>query len=268
MALPSAAVNIVCLKRLRTLFLLPQKKPEQSYNPDYFLWFFNTTTNQYDDLYTTDDSTFRAENYRKTSSYKQLTPTTLKEPYLREFFGSYETKFTAIKNVCGLNAPVIWKPLPNESDTKLHLILVANTNDVKIGFSCKADRYNLVNQFKQMATAMKIGYKDYIVEGDNFSKSNVLSTINSVYPGKNDIVIFFYRGHGFRWENQYDQWPRLALNSYGGNVTANNSNSLGLQEIKDMLDRKGARLNITLGDCCNNVAGRTTVTGNNFWQSL
>ena len=254
------------LKKTTNPVFITTKKPEQGYNADYFLWFFNTATNQYDDLYTTDDSTFRSENYRKTIAYKQLTPTSLTEPYLREFFGLYENKFTAIKSVCGLNAPVIWKPLPNETTTNLHLILVANTNDVKIGFSCKADRYNLVNQFKQMASAMKIGYKDYIVEGDKFTKSNVISTINSVYPGKNDIVVFVYRGHGFRWENQYEQWPRLALNSYGENVTANNSNSLGLQEIKDMLDKKSARLNIVLGDCCNNVAGRTTVTANNFWQ--
>ena len=255
------------LKKTTNPVFITSKKLNQSYNPDYFLWFFNTANNQYDDLYTTDDSTFRSENYRKTISYKQLTPTTLSEIYLREFFGSNESKFLAVKRLCGLEAPaVVLKPLPGLLTTKLHLVLVANTNDPKIGLSCNADRYNLVNQFKQMATAMNIGYKDYIVDGDNFSKSNVISTINSVYPGTNDIVVFVYRGHGFRWENQYEQWPRLALNTYGENVTTNNTNSLGLQEVKEMLDKKGARLNIVLGDCCNNVAGRTTVTGNNFWQ--
>ena len=117
-----------------------------------------------------------------------------------------------------------------------------------------------------MTTALSIGFKEYIVDGDRFSKSNVVSTINSVYPGSNDIVVFVYRGHGFRWENQYDVWPRLALNAYGENIQTDNSNSFGLKEVKDLLDKKGARLNIVLGDCCNNVAGRTTVTGNNYWQ--
>jgi len=254
------------LKKTSNPEFITTKLPNQAYYADYFLWFFNDATGMYDDLYTTDDSTFQTQNYRKVISYIQLKPETLNESYLREFFGSYEYKFDAIKKMCGVT-PVILEALPQQSTAKLHLILIANTNDPRIGLSCKADRINLVNQFQQMAKALNIGYKDYIVEGADFSKPKVLSAINSVYPGSNDIVIFVYRGHGFRWKNQNEEWPRISLKNSMQQLATDNSNSLGLKEIKDMLDKKRARLNIVLGDCCNNEAGITTVTTNKYWQS-
>ena len=238
----------------------------QSYNPDYFIWFYNSVSGKYDDLYTTDDSTFQATNYRRVTSYIELKPETLNDPYLREFFGSDEYKYTALKKMAGIT-PVILKPLTNaQAITKLHLIIVANTRDASIGLSCKADRYNLVNEFQQLASAIGVSFKEYVVEEYNFNKTGVLTTLNSVYPGSNDIVVFIYRGHGFRWQNQYEMWPRLSLKIEKGPPATDNSNSIGLQEVKDILDRKKARLNIVLGDCCNNEAGITTVTSNNFWQ--
>jgi hypothetical protein len=254
------------LKKTSNPEFITAKLPNQAYYADYFLWFYNDATGIYDDLYTTDDSTFQTQNYRKVISYIQLKPETLNERYLREFFWSDEYKFDAIKKMCGIT-PVILEALPQQATTKLHLILIANTNDPRIGMSCKADRINLVNQFQQMAKALNIGFKDYIVEGDDFSKPNVLSKINSVYPGSNDIVIFVYRGHGFRWKNQDEEWPRISLKNSMQQLATDNSNSLGLKEIKDMLDKKRARLNIVLGDCCNNEAGITTVTSNKYWQS-
>lgn len=252
------------LRKVSNPVFITDKLPDQSYNPDYFIWFFNSVSGKYDDLYTTDDSTFHAENYRRVISYTQLQPSGITDPYLREFFGSDEYKYTALKKMCGLTT-VQLKPLNQLLPAKLHLIIVANTLDPKIGFSCKTDRTNLRNEFKQMADALGIGFRDYIVDEDNFNKSNVLSILNSVYPGKNDIVLFIYRGHGFRWQNQLEKWPRLSLKISQYEQPSMN-NSINLKEIKDILDGKGARLNIVLGDCCNSEISSSAITGNNYWS--
>ena len=254
------------LKKVTNPAFITVKFPNQTYNADYFLWFLNSTTGQYDTPYTTDDSTFNSVNYRKVISYQKLNPLTLTETYLRGFFGSNEPKYTDIQKMCGV-IKVPTKSATYSQNTKLHFILVAATNDIKIGTSCRNDRFNLVNQFKGIATALGVGYQDYIVEGDQFTKANVLAKLNSVFPGKNDIVVFIYRGHGFRWNTQTEKWPRLALKSSYEDLAMNNSNSLGLKEINDIISRKGARLNLVLGDCCNNELEQTIVTNFNFWQN-
>jgi len=254
------------LKKTSNPVFITSKMQGQSYNPDYFIWFFNKVSGKYDDLYTTDDSTFHAENYRKVNTYIQLSPTKINDSYLKEFFSTNEFKYSALKKMCGLT-PIVLKPFPKLQTSTLHLIIIANTNDPSIGKSCDNDRYNLVNEFNQTAIALGIGFKSYIVSGDNFSKTNLLATINSIYPAANDIVLFIYRGHGFRWPNQTDQWLRLALFYGKTSPKSDNSNSINLKEVKDILDKKGARLNIVLGDCCNDPYGVTVMTSNSFFQS-
>ena len=236
------------------------------YYPDYFFWFLNNLTGKYEDLHTSDDSTLLPINNRKVDLFAPLTPSLVTENFLRQFFFTSELKYSDMKKICGLTPPIILKPLPRSLTTNLHLIIVANTYDGKIGKSCETDRSNLVNEFRQTANVLGIGFKDYIVEGDNFTKANVLSTLNSVFPGSNDVVIFIYRGHGFRWSDQIDKWPRLALFNKV-RPSPDNSNSIALKEVKDILDSKGARLNIVLGDCCNDPQGVSYVTSNNFFQA-
>jgi hypothetical protein len=253
-----------CMLRGSNPAFITEKTLQQSYYPDHFIWFYNNSTQQYDDLYTTDDSLFRSENYRRTISYVKLDALKITDSYLREFFGSDEMKYTALKKMCGIT-PVILKPLDQLLPAKLHLVIVANTLDPKIGISCAVDRTNLKNEFRQVATALGIGFSEYIVDEYNFSKEKVLSTLNSVYPGKNDIVLFIYRGHGFRWKNQTEKWPRLDLRT-SSYVQPSAENSMNLKEVKDILDRKGARLNVVLGDCCNDEVNTSAVTGNNYWS--
>ena len=254
------------LRKTSKPVMIPSNLIAVSYNPDYFIWFYSKSTGKYDDLYTTDDSTFNAKNYRRVDAYTPLKTSNITDSYLKEFFSTGEFKYSALKKMCGIT-PVILKPLSNLQSTKLHLVIIANTNDPSIGKSCDNDRYNLVNELQQTATALGIGFKNYIISGDNFSKSNLLATLNSIYPSSNDIVLFIYRGHGFRWPNQVEQWPRLALFYGKASPRSDNSNSINLQEIKNILDKKGARLNIVLGDCCNDPYGVTVMTSNNFFQS-
>ena len=98
----------------------------------------------------------------------------------------------------------------NKSST-LHLVLIANTHDPTIGTGCASDETNLKNEFQQVADALGISFKQYIIDGSSFSKENVVTTLNSIDPGNNDIVLFVYRGHGFRWKDQTNDWPRMDL---------------------------------------------------------
>lgn len=74
--------------------------------------------------------------------------------------------------------------------------------------------------------------------------------VSSVRPGPNDIVVFYYSGHGFNEVDEGYQFPYLDLRDkgfqhYGGPFTLN------IESIYQKLKAKGGRLNLVLSDCCN-----------------
>ena len=235
------------------------------YNPDYFIWFFDKTTQKWDTPYTTDDSLLNPNSYIRVSSYIQLDPKNITDAYLRQFFGSAESQYFSLKKMCGLTQTDVTTTTTdygNKTST-LHLVLIANTYDPTIGTGCATDETNLKNEFRQIANALGVSFKEYVIDGAAFSKINVVSTLNSVAPASNDIVLFIYRGHGFRWKDQTDDWPRMDLRT-SSYADINENSSMNLSEVYSTLKNKGARLNIILGDCCNSEINASSVTNSNY----
>jgi hypothetical protein len=143
---------------------------------------------------------------------------------------------------------------------RLHLITVANTKVPDIGSSCEVDRNNVHDEFSDITSGLGIELKKHTIDGTNLTKGNVTSAIRNMNVKPNDIVIFIYSGHGYRWSNQSSQYPQMAL-FYSRYDSPSKSNSLNLKEVYDMIVAKGARLNIVLGDCCNNDIGVTSRSG-------
>jgi len=183
---------------------------------------------------------------------------------MRQFFGNYEQQYFSLKKMCGLTVDnaITTSDNGNRSST-LHLVLIANTYDPTIGSGCASDETNLKNEFRQVADALGISFRQYIVDCSTFSKENVVSTLNSLYPGSNDVILFIYRGHGFRWKDQTNDWPRMDLrpSSYA-DITENSS--MNLSEVYSLLKGKGARLNLILADCCNSEVNMSPVTNSNY----
>ena len=90
--------------------------------------------------------------------------------------------------------------------------------------------------------------------------------MNSLSPGSNDIVIFFYSGHGFRWSNQSDQYSNMDFR-YNPYTQISNETCMTLSEVSDIIASKGARLNISLADCCNSDIGVNSRSAEKFLAS-
>src|ERR1044072_251727 len=136
---------------------ITDNKANRSYNPDYFIWFFNTTSQKWDTPYTTDDSLLNPTNYIRVSSYTQLSPKNITDEYLRQFFGNYEQQYFSLKKMCGLT--VDNTIATNNKSSTLHLVLIANTNDPTIGTGCASDEVNLKNEFRQVADALGVSFR-------------------------------------------------------------------------------------------------------------
>ncbi len=121
---------------------------------------------------------------------------------------------------------------------------MADVKDPKIGFSCTRDLAAMDSVFHKIAYSLDYQYKSIVITNKNFSKVGLEKTINELTVENQDVLVFYYSGHGFTSPTQISEFPVLYLPD---------SEETTLEAIHKKLKSKGARLSITLGDCCNNL---------------
>ncbi|MBP5364324.1 MAG: caspase family protein [Bacteroidales bacterium] len=153
-----------------------------------------------------------------------------------------------------------------KTDATLHLIVVANTIVSDIGQSCKTDMDNVRSEFNGIASVLGMKYNELLVSGDNYGKSYLAETIKNFKPEANDVVVFVYTGHGFRFDDQKDYYPNMCLTRSSYDDIS--KNYVAMSDVYSELTQKGARLTIVLSDCCNSKVGmdRPTLATNSLFS--
>lgn len=252
-----------------------------TYNPDHFIWVWNDKY-QHNEPYVTDDPHFHEDNITLAKSYREITIKDLTESYLRQFFGSGEEQYKSLlrmgtvvsgsttatqantnqntNNGAGINTQ------SNTTNATLHLVLAINTEIPDIGRSCSVDQKSMETEFKEISKAIGMPFKKYVVVGEEFTKANLEKTLANLKVGSNDVVIFYYSGHGFRWSDQTDSYPQLDMR-YSEYTKLSANTSLSLSAVYHAITGKNARLNLIMGDCCNSDIGRNQFTNSSFMVS-
>lgn len=140
------------------------------------------------------------------------------------------------------------------SENTVHVIIVGDTKDGKIGPSVKTD----IRQFKQFVkelnrVAISEGYsmKTYTLTGDECSPESLNNTLRNISI-QDDIVVFYYSGHGGRShkDDVTSKFPRMCLGSSYADKWVKISDCL--DEIYD----KGPKFILMITDCCNSYYDR------------
>ncbi|NOT52084.1 MAG: caspase family protein [Chitinophagaceae bacterium] len=247
-------------------------KTNEAYNPD-ILWFKKRAEDKdFKPWGVTSQNTDETFEYGNILAVKVMNDADLTKPYVKQYFLETETFYanlfkttTPVKpvdNNVGNNNGVTTNPAAT-LPVKMHFIIVANTNDPRIGYSVQKDVTNLSSQMKDVATFLKIPLNYVEVSGAKFNKKNVEAAVTALKPGVNDIVIFYYSGHGYSFEEDKNQaYPQFDLReSRFEDITVA---TLNASQIMDMVKAKKARLNIVLSDCCNSNLGLLKPEGKNF----
>lgn len=150
--------------------------------------------------------------------------------------------------------------------SKMHLLLVINTDIGDIGQSCAVGQRVMEVEFREIAKTVGMPFEKYIINGEKFTRDNVERTIKNMQVGANDVVIFYYSGHGFRWSNQTDRYPQLDMR-YSEYMPLTEKTSLPLSAAARAITDKGGRLNLILSDCCNSDIGRNQMNSTTFMAS-
>lgn len=264
-----------------TYILSGNKLKQEVYNPDV-LWFKKQASDinfkPWGVTSLNEDGTYE---YGKILNVKVLNTEDLTKVFVKNYFleteSFYANLFRPAEEIPGktvaVNNPVPTKPnntnpattnpATTSTPAKLHFILVAATEDPRIGFSVQKDVINIKSQMRDVATFLGLPLNLVEVSGAKFGKPGVETALNNLKPGTNDIVIFYYSGHGYsnerKSEEQYPQFD-LRQSRFDDILVA----TLNASEVLSKIKAKNARLNLVITDCCNSNLGLIKPEGKNF----
>lgn len=227
------------------------------------------------------------------SEFEEITLADMDEEYVAQFYGADEKEYKQLVNAINLvkrqNGSLVSErsmpmplpvPLPPKPDgmvddapgampvpvpvpvekvpeptSTLHLIMTANTNVSDIGQACQVDMNRVKSEFAGVAKALGMSYKQTLVSGNDYSKEAVEEAIDKLQPDSNDVVLFVYSGHGFRFKDQKDYYPNMDLAPTAYDKAT--ENYIPLSQVFSAITKLGGRLNIVLSDCCNSEVEET-----------
>jgi hypothetical protein len=146
--------------------------------------------------------------------------------------------------------------------THLYLIVVASTNDVSLQPNCLNDAYSFIDFFTVIVNKLGILPRYFIIDtvfGNNYSRANVEAALKRARPTRDDLVIFYYSGHGFHNQKFPDKiYPFFDLRDPTKQKFFKDldTQTLNVKDIYDTILAKGARFNLVLSDCCNDTVAR------------
>lgn len=174
-------------------------------------------------------------------------PEALDKNFLSHFFSEGDAFYDGLTQSSTRSGGFI-----TDIQVKLHLIIVANTRDPTVGKSASLDRNTIQKTFDTICKYSGIKMATIaIISGENYNLQNVNRAIDGLSPGENDIVVFYYSGHGFRKETDSRQFPYIDLRPIPDGTFL--TNSLNIFDVFQRLTDKPktARLNLVISDCCN-----------------
>jgi hypothetical protein len=121
----------------------------------------------------------------------------------------------------------------------LHAILVANTDDKAIGSEIDLKKITELLEMIEINTGLTL--EIHTMAGNHFNYNQVTNTLTHLSVNPNDVVMFYYSGHGINKDEQ-SRWPSMQV----GNRLLN------LTWVTSTLKEKNPRFFIAISDSCNN----------------
>lgn len=127
------------------------------------------------------------------------------------------------------------------------LVLVDEYSDISA--ACIADKFKIEEEVQIIAqkTRLKLNLQQI-----DYSKADLETTIEELEVNENDVIFFYFTGHGYRYEDQIQcgALPYLYLTKDKEHLY---EAGVCLESITEQLKAKAPRLLISLADCCNNI---------------
>lgn len=134
----------------------------------------------------------------------------------------------------------------------IHWITFVDTTDESVGETDKNTRQILYSRWINIINSALLprGYNAQVHDyaGLRTSPENCKDIVENLRCNSEDIIVFYYIGHGARATSDKSKYPQMALAQHFENKC------IPLEWVHKELKKKNARLVITIGMCCNSYA--------------
>ncbi|MCP5508619.1 MAG: caspase family protein [Chlamydiales bacterium] len=124
----------------------------------------------------------------------------------------------------------------------IHAFLVCDTHSDGIGYSVRENLDNMRSELQKAAQHANANLIEHIYSDDK-ATTRFLKGIQKLKVDHDDVVIFYWAGHGFRTYSKSNPWPNFAF--------YHDDKSVDQWDVTEMLMRKHPRLILSIADTCN-----------------
>lgn len=150
---------------------------------------------------------------------------------------------------------------PDSQAQVFRVIMVVDTLDPNIGESCKRDVAIMTDNCRQISHGIDYTLRITLLANRTFQASAVQAVLDTMQVQPSDILFFYYSGHGYNLDVNPTDYPFLRVTDYV-------RSPLSLDGIEKKLRIKGARLCITMADCCNNLIPFASLNSRSIGKSV
>jgi hypothetical protein len=142
--------------------------------------------------------------------------------------------------VCALLL-VLVEPVSAAVPATLHAVVIGDTNsDLKR--QSAADLAQVEKSVHFLARSLNLKTNLTVLQGKKAKKQAVLEALNNIPVGKEDLVLFYFTGHGFRLSNR-TIWPSIHFSA--------DKQYIELDSVVAHVAKKRPRFALVIADCCN-----------------
>ncbi|MBT6927911.1 MAG: caspase family protein [Waddliaceae bacterium] len=129
------------------------------------------------------------------------------------------------------------------SAATLHAIIAADTSDYYIGSACLRDFVAINIHVHTIANVTGLDIEEHVFYGTDFKPFDIVDTLRDLECSDDDVIVFYFSGHGFNTEERPSIWPVLDFKFHG----------LAVDDVVDIINSKKARFSLIFNDCCNSI---------------
>jgi hypothetical protein len=135
----------------------------------------------------------------------------------------------------------------------LHAILAIDDTAADIGAAVDRNSINAWLNAISQNTGLLLNTIELTGNGGNLRQSYLTAAINNLDIGSNDVIVFYYSGHGG------SDGDRNALQSRWPVLIFLNDEEVRFDEVQQSLRAKEARFTMVIADCCNNYPDQAKI---------